>query len=128
MHRIAAQKSESAYLDMEDPKLMGRVIHILELMRMFSAYTGDPQYEALGIKYAHNKEITMLAGLKEYIEEKEKEGKKEGKKELTAVLANLFKQGRVNDVQRAVDDPDYLNKIMAEFGYSNDDEEADKQE
>ena len=56
-----------------------------------------------------------------------KEGKKEGVSNVNQVYACLFKQGRVTDVQRAVDDPEYLNQLMAEFGF-NDDEEEDEED
>ena len=107
---------------------------------MFSAYTGDPQYENYGIHHLHSKEVTMLAVLKEaYDDEREegrkegreegrKEGRKEGKEEerngLNLIYSTLFKQGRAEDVQRAVNDPEYLKRIMDEFGIKDDEEDA----
>ena len=125
---------------MQNPILMNRIDHLLELMRMFSAYTGDPQYENYGIHHLHSKEVTMLAVLKEaYDDEREegrkegreegrKEGRKEGKEEerngLNLIYSTLFKQGRAEDVQRAVNDPEYLKRIMDEFGIKDDEEDA----
>lgn len=114
------------YLERLDPDMTGRVDHILELMRMFSAYTGDPDYEALGIRQANNKEVTMLAAVKEYREKIENKGRREGRREgannISLIYSNLFKAGREDDVRRAVQDPEYRKQIMAEFGYSDDEE------
>lgn len=59
----------------------------------------------------------MLAVLKEYYDEVREEGKAEARKEeredLNLIYAELFRQGRSADVQRAVEDPEYLKKIMA---------------
>ena len=123
----------NAYLEMQDPKLLKRIEHVLETMRMISAYTGDPEYEAYGIRQSHNKEVTMIAALKEYREDLKKEGRKQGRKEgrkegrkdTAAVFMQLFNAGRADDVQRAVREPEYLDKLMAEFGYSDDDNKDD---
>ena len=119
----------NAYLDMQDPKLLKRIEHVLETMRMVSAYTGDPEYEAFGMRQSHNKEITMLTALKEYRDdlktEGRREGRKEGRKDVATVFTQLFKAGRADDVQRAVQDPDFLDKIMAEFGYTDDEKDTD---
>ena len=109
-----------AHLTKQDPKQQDRIEHVLELMRMFSAYTGDPMYEEYGISHLHSKEVTMLAVLKEYYDDVREEGKAEARKEeredLNLIYAELFRQGRAADVQRAVEDPEYFKKIMAEFG------------
>ena len=116
-----------ASMEMQDPVLLTRIEHVLELMRMFSAYTGDPLYENYGISHLNNKEVTMLAVLKEYEEEKIREGRKEGRKEgrtvLNSIYASLLSDGRTDDMMRAIRDPEYLKKILAEFGI-NDDEDA----
>ena len=95
---------------------------------MFSAYTGDPQYENYGIHHLHSKEVTMLAVLKEAYDDEREEGRKEGKEEerngLNLIYSTLFKQGRAEDVQRAVNDPEYLKRIMDEFGIKDDEEDA----
>ena len=54
-----------------------------------------------------------------------REGKREGRCTVNRIYASLFKQGRAADVQQAVDDPEYLKKIMEEFGYHDDDDEED---
>ena len=90
-------------------------------------------YEAYGIRQSHNKEVTMIAALKEYREDLKKEGRKQGRKEgrkegrkdTAAVFMQLFNAGRADDVQRAVREPEYLDKLMAEFGYSDDDNKDD---
>ena len=111
-------------MKMQDSILMNRIDHVLELMRMFSAYTGDPLYENYGIRHLHNKEVTMLAVLKEAYDDEREEGRKEGRNGLNHIYSTLFKQGRAEDVQRAVNDPDYLKRIMAEFGFRDEDEDV----
>ena len=121
------------YLNSVDTKLAERIVHVLELMRMFSAYTGDPMYEEFGIRHLHNKEVNMIAFVKEFHDELKLEGRKEGRKEgrrkglndLNLIYSDLFKQGRIEDVQRSVQDPEYLKKIMAEFGMKEDETETD---
>lgn len=70
----------------------------------------------------------MLAALKEYRNDLKQEGRKEERKYITSVFAKLLAQGRNDDVMRAIQDPEYLNAIMAEFGYDDEDktEEAPK--
>ena len=67
----------------------------------------------------------MIAALKEYKNDLRKEGRKEGRKEerkdITNAFANLLAQGRNDDVMRAIQDPEYLNVIMAELGYDDED-------
>ena len=119
-------------MKMQDSILMNRIDHVLELMRMFSAYTGDPLYENYGIRHLHNKEVTMLAVLKEAYDDEREEGRKEGRKEgkeeerndLNHIYSTLFKQGRAEDVQRAVNDPEYLKRIMGEFGFKDEEEDV----
>ena len=74
----------------------------------------------------HNKEVTMLAAVKEYREEIEKKARREEADKLNLIYATLFKQGRVDDVRRSAEDPEYLKQIMAEFGYSADGEKIEK--
>ena len=70
----------------------------------------------------------MLDVIKEFTDEVRAEGKREGKREgaqnLNFVYADLFRQGREDDVRRSVEDPEYLKIIMAEYGI-NDDVEAE---
>ena len=120
------------YLRIQDPKLIRRINHVLELMRMMSAYTGNPAYEALGIEESHKKEITMLAVIQDFENHVKLEGRKEERKEerkgLTNVFTILFRDGRDDDVRRAVQDPEYLKQIMAEFGFNDDEEKDDEEE
>ncbi len=128
-----------SYRKIQQPELLQKIVHFLELMRMFSAYTGNLWYENYAMNEAHKKEVTMLAVMEREIQNIEngckdrfmkkgmKEGEKKGISNVNQVYACLFKQGRVTDVQRAVDDPEYLNQLMAEFGF-NDDEEEDEVE
>ena len=127
-------------LDLNDPLLSLPITHFLELMRLLSAYSGDPRFEASAQMLPPEKERNMLAvltkleeqgrceGRKEGRIEGRKEGRKEGTNNLNRVYSNLLMQGRKDDLIRSINDPEYLKKIMAEFGYSDDedlDEEAD---
>ncbi|MBR4986406.1 MAG: hypothetical protein IKY83_11785 [Proteobacteria bacterium] len=59
----------------------------------------------------------MIAALKEY----KNDLRKEGRKDITNAFANLLAQERNDDVMRAIQDPEYLNAIMAELGYDDED-------
>ena len=63
----------------------------------------------------------MIAALKEYREDL----RKQERKDITLLFMQLFNAGRADDVQRAVREPEYLDKLMAEFGYSDDDNKDD---
>ena len=70
----------------------------------------------------------MLAELTKLEDQGRCEGRKEGTNNLNRVYSNLLMQGRKDDLIRSINVPEYLKKIMAEFGYSDDedlDEEAD---
>ena len=62
----------------------------------------------------------MLEALNEFMEDKQREarneGRNEGRNSLNHIYANLLNNGRNDDVIRAIHDPEYLKKIMAEFG------------
>ena len=113
------------YLKLQDSKLMHRIVHVLELMRMMSAYTGNPDYETIGIRESHNKEITMLAAIQSFENhvkaEGRIEGRIEGRKAITDIFSTLLEQGRQDDVMRAIREPEYLKLIMAEFGITDED-------
>ena len=125
---------EDTHLDMQDPALSQPITHFLELMQLMSAYSHDPRFESEAHPLPPMEERNMLAVLTRLEDQGREEGKKEGKKEgrkegrkeasehLNMLYANLFKVGRANDVQRAVQDPEYLRQLMAEFGYPTDDE------
>ncbi len=67
----------------------------------------------------------MLAVIQDFENHVKLEGRKEGRKDVTDVLTILFRNGRDADVRRSVEDPEYLKKIMAEFGIHDDEEETD---
>ena len=71
----------------------------------------------------------MLAVIQDFENHVKLEGRKEERKEerkgLTNVFTILFRDGRDDDVRRAVQDPEYLKQIMAEFGFNDDEEEKD---
>ncbi len=63
-------------------------------------------------------------GIKEGIKEGRKEGIKEGekksKKAFRALMEKLFAQGRGSELERAVREEAYLDKLLEEFGLSSD--------
>ena len=105
---------------MQDPKLLRRIDHVLELMRMMSAFTGNPVHEAIGIKQSHHKEITMLVAIQDF----ENHVKTEGRNDIKNIFTCLLAKGLQNDVMYSVQEPEYLKKMMKEFGI-NDEEEID---
>ncbi len=108
------------YIDMQDPTLSQTIIHFIELMRLMSAYSGDSRFEADAQNIPPTKERTMLAVLTRLENNGRNQGMREERLGLTTLFANLFKQGRGSDVQRAVEEPEYLKKIMEEFGMKDD--------
>ena len=117
------------YLEKQTPDFLRRIVHVLDLMRMLTTYSGDARFETWAIEQEHHKEVNMIAALKECwddarnigLEDGRKEGRKEGRGNLNVIYADLFKAGRVEDVQRAVQDPEYLKQIMSEYGYKEED-------
>ncbi|MBQ9395168.1 MAG: hypothetical protein IJU23_06570 [Proteobacteria bacterium] len=68
----------------------------------------------------------MLAVLTQLEDQGRREGRREGTDNLNRVYANLLMQGRNEDLTRSINDPEYLKKIMAEFGFSDDEDEDEK--
>ena len=66
----------------------------------------------------------MLAVIQDF----ENHVKLEERKVITNVFKILFRNGRDDDVRRAVQDPEYLKQIMAEFGFNDDEEKDDEEE
>ena len=58
-------------------------------------------------------------GVQEGIVRGRKEGRKEGiaagQKQMSLVLKNLFDAGKTDEVEKALNDEDYLNKLITEF-------------
>ena len=88
------------YLQTLNPGFKRKIVHLLELMHMLSAYSGNPWYEEYAMSMEHKEEVTMLAVMQEAEdmirakgeEDGRKEGRKEGKKEGKAEdLVNLMK-------------------------------------
>jgi hypothetical protein len=76
------------------------VVHFLELMRMLSAYSGNPWFEAFAINLEHKEEVTMLAVMQEAEDDLRNEGKKEGIKEGKAEdLVNLMESMKLSAEQ-----------------------------
>ncbi len=109
-------------LDLNDPLLSQPITHFLELMRLLSAYSGDSRFEVNAQMLPPEKERNMLAVLTKL----EDQGRREGINNLNRVYANLLMQGRNDDLTRSINDPEYLKKIMAEFGYSDAEDEDEK--
>ena len=103
-------------LDMNDPSLSQTITHFLDLMRLMSAYSHDPRFEAEALKLPTEKERNMLAVLTKL----EDKGRKEGFSTLNRVYENLLNHGRQDDLIRAIRDPEYQKQIMAEFGLAED--------
>ena len=103
-------------LDMNDPSLSQTITHFLDLMRLMSAYSHDPRFEAEALKLPTEKERNMLAVLTKL----EDKGRKEGFSTLNRVYESLLKHGRQDDLIRAIQDPEYQKQIMAEFGLAED--------
>ncbi len=117
-----------SFPDMQDPIMQKRITHVLDLMRLMSAYSGDPRFEASAQNLPQTKETTMLKmldrleerGLNRGIVQGRAEGRAEGRIDMNLLYAQLFKQGRAADVQRAVEDPEFLKLLMAEFGIKDE--------
>ena len=111
-------------LDMNDPSLSQTITHFLDLMRLMSAYSHDPRFEAEALKLPPAKERNMLAVLTKLEDKGRKEGEKKGRIEgfntLNRVYESLLNHGRQDDLIRAIQDPEYQKQIMAEFGLAED--------
>ena len=109
---------------MNDPSLSQTITHFLDLMRLMSAYSHDPRFEAEALKLPPAKERNMLAVLTKLEDQGRIEGEKKGRKEgfttLNRVYENLLNHGRQDDLIRAIQDPEYQKQIMAEFGLAED--------
>ena len=44
-----------------------------------------------------------------------REGRQEGRNEVISLIANLAKNGRNDDIVRAVNDKQYMSRLLAEF-------------
>ena len=66
----------------------------------------------------------MLAAIQDFENHVKAEGRKEGRKDITNIFTCLLAQGRQDDVMHSIQDPEYLTKMMKEFGI-NDEEETD---
>ena len=89
-------------------------------MRLMSAYSHDPRFEAEALKLPPAKEKNMLAVLTKLEDQGRIEGRKEGFSTLNKVYENLLNHGRQDDLIRAIQDPEYQKQIMAEFGLAED--------
>ena len=64
------------------------------------------------------------SAVKEYGDEMEekgyKEGYKEGLEEVVRMYAKLFELGKPEELGKALEDPEYMNKLLKEYGLAED--------
>ena len=117
------------FLDKQEPAFLQNIDHFVETMRMLSAFSHDPRFEELALNPPKTKEVNMILALSRKIDEGKREGRREGRKGMNRIYASLFHQGRGADVVRAVEDPEFLQQILDEFGvHDEDDKDADVQD
>ena len=56
------------------------------------------------------------SAVKEYGDEMEEEGRNEGRNEITQLFAKLFSLGKGKDVEKATKDPNYMQKLLKDYG------------
>jgi len=56
------------------------------------------------------------SAVKEYGDEMEEEGRNEGRNEITQLFAKLFSLGKGKDVEKATKDPNYIQKLLKDYG------------
>lgn len=104
------------------------VISVYEADTLFEAL--KVVVEALGERHNAEKEVQAImggnvlefradqyyiAGKKEGREEGREAGKTEGISQMASLMSKLFSLGRAKDVEKAANDPAYLQKLLAEF-------------
>ena len=109
----------------QNPELQKRADHLLDTLRMLSAYSNDPRFSIIADKKPEFKEPTMLAAL-DYLENRGIEkgislGRQEGTDRLNLLYAQLIAQNRNEELVQAILHPEILKKLMEEFGMSDDD-------
>ena len=107
-------------------KLSHKWHYFLSIPVSIIIYSGDSRFEASAQMLPPEKERNMLAVLTQLEDQGRREGRREGTDNLNRVYANLLMQGRNEDLTRSINDPEYLKKIMAEFGFSDDEDEDEK--
>ena len=58
----------------------------------------------------------------------EDQGIEKGINNINRIYANLLDQGRNEDLMRAIKEPEFLKKILEEFGFTVEDEDEDYEE
>ena len=112
------------HLDMQDPMLSQTIQHFFELMRLMRAYSHDSRFEIGTNVLPPVEDRTMLAVLTRL----EDQGIKKGINNINRIYANLLDQGRNEDLMRAIKEPEFLKKILEEFGFTVEDEDEDDEE
>ena len=104
----------------EQIKKYGRVreaaletIRICRDRNVLKKYLEEREKEVVNIMIElFNQELAV----KEYGDEREEKGRNEGRNEITQLSAKLFSLGKGKDVEKATKDPNYMQKLLKDYG------------
>ena len=82
---------------------------------MVLAYAGEEEMFKIKEKHKKGGKVNMCQGLREWIEDERMEGKAEGENRFAGLTQNLIKDGRTEELLRAVEDKEYREQLYLEY-------------
>ena len=107
--------------------------HVDEFLKLMQALEGDDRYEEVlhALQKEEKKEGINMSEVLDRIENRgiiigEKRGEKRGREkmayEINTLYATLLKQNRMEDLKRAIADPDYQRQLLIAYGISSEED------
>lgn len=107
--------------------------HVDEFLKLMQALEGDDRYEEVlhTLQKEEKKEGINMSEVLDRIENRgiiigEKRGEKRGREkmayEINTLYATLLKQNRMEDLKRAIADPDYQRQLLIAYGISSEED------
>ena len=104
----------------DNPEWYEEIKHLEALMDLFSETTGNSWFKDYAMSQKDKEGKTMMEIFEKYEESVKYRGIIEGIKILNNIYSRLLSSNRNEDVVRAIQNPEYLAQIMAEFGMKED--------
>ena len=82
---------------------------------LLEAYDGEEGVFKIKEKYKKGGKVDMCQGLREWIEDERMEGQKEGENRFISLTEKLLKDGRMEDLLRAMKDKEYREQLYSDY-------------
>ena len=93
-----------------------QLVHVREVLGLMKALTGDDRFTEHVDEFEKKKEAVTMCEVLDKVESRgEERGEKRGKQNAASLMNYLWRNGRGEEAERAANDMDFFDKLMAEL-------------